>query len=99
MTDRRGRSGRPFERAKAIIKANATHCHKCGGTLCPEARWPNRWSTSIDHIIPLRMGGHPLNMNNLAAAHLHCNVKEGTNIRLRAEGKSKNPQSYTDDNW
>lgn len=95
MADRRGRSGRPFERIKARIKAEATHCCKCGQPLNPDLEWPHPWSTSIEHLVPLHHGGDPLDPDNLDAAHLHCNVKDGNRIRLG----TREPKSFRDDNW
>lgn len=94
---RRGRGGRPWNRAKAKIKATATHCIKCGRPLFPDLTYPNRWSTSIDHIIPLSHGGDALDPNNLGAAHLFCNIREGTAIaRALHPGP---PTTYTDNDW
>lgn len=101
MADRRGRAGRPWERAKAHIKATATHCAKCGGILHPELKWPHPMSTSIGHQTPLAHGGDPLDLNNLAAEHLTCNVAEGARMtnRQRQGVPYSQRTSYTNDDW
>jgi len=100
MADRRGRGGRPFERLKAQVKAESSHCAKCGKPLYPDLKWPHRWSTSIDHIIPLHLGGEPLDPANVQATHLTCNVREGNHIRNKGRKKPRPlPDRYTNDNW
>lgn len=54
-----------YKAARAIIKANATHCH-----ICKEP-FTDRSQISADHLIP----GDPA--SPLAPAHLRCNSSRG----------------------
>jgi 5-methylcytosine-specific restriction endonuclease McrA len=49
-------------------------CRICWGRISEKARYPDRASLSIDHIIPLARGGSHT-YNNVRAAHLACNVR------------------------
>lgn len=78
---RRGRSGRPLERAKARVYATETHCRKCGQLVDktlpyrdPLTGKVNIWSKSYGHATELDAGGHPY-VGHLE--HLHCNTSAG----------------------
>lgn len=58
-------------------------CHLCGSALDPECRHPDPMCPSLDHIVPLARGGTGLR-ENLAAAHLRCNVIKGAALPLGA---------------
>lgn len=78
---RRGRSGRPLERAKARVYANETHCCRCGREVDktlpyrdPVTGKVNIWSKSFEHLTELDAGGDPYDGH---LAHLHCNTSLG----------------------
>lgn len=78
---RRGRSGRPYERAKAHCFATETHCRRCGKVVDktlpyknPVTGKVNRMSKSFGHIDELDAGGHPYHGR---LEHLHCNSSAG----------------------
>lgn len=51
-------------------------CHLCGKKISQSVKYPHRMSLSMDHIVPLSMGGlHSL--SNVKAAHLVCNQSKG----------------------
>lgn len=54
-------------------------CGICGLPMDREVRWPDPMSKSIDHIIPLSKGGSHT-QENLAWAHLGCNVRKGVRV-------------------
>ena len=78
---RRGRGGRPYERAKKRVYANETHCRKCGHPVDmtlpyrdPDTGRINVWSKSYGHTDELDAGGHPYTGG---LEHLHCNTSAG----------------------
>ncbi|NQX36262.1 hypothetical protein [Herbiconiux sp. VKM Ac-2851] len=78
---RRGRGGRPFERAKAECFATETHCRRCGKRVDmtlpykdPTTGRVNTMSKSYGHSTELDAGGHPY-VGHLE--HLGCNSKAG----------------------
>ena len=61
----------------AQVKAEESICAWCQVELQPELRYPDPWSTSVDHIIALELGGDPLDRENVCAMHLDCNLRKG----------------------
>jgi 5-methylcytosine-specific restriction endonuclease McrA len=51
-------------------------CGLCNTNIDLDLVWPNPWSYSVDHIIPLSKGGTDL-LSNVQPTHLTCNVSKG----------------------
>lgn len=59
-----------------ICERDQWKCHICGLKVDPKFRWPDPFSASRDHIIPIvEGGGHT--PENIRLAHLRCNVSRG----------------------
>lgn len=58
-----------------LAEAQNWHCCWCGTEMIPEPNKHN--SVTVEHILPRSQGGSD-EMENLAAACLHCNNKRGT---------------------
>ncbi|MET9521513.1 HNH endonuclease [Streptomyces coeruleorubidus] len=54
-------------------------CQLCGGPIDPEVAWPDPKSASVDHIVPLALGGAH-SMINVQSAHLGCNSRKRDKI-------------------
>ncbi|HET6293484.1 MAG TPA: HNH endonuclease [Kribbella sp.] len=66
-------------RPRDIFERDAWACGLCGGQIDQAAKAPHPDSRSIDHVIPLALGGtHTL--ANVQAAHLGCNVRKGARL-------------------
>lgn len=85
---RNGRDGRPWRRTRAQILKTSTTCWICG----------HDGSQSVDHVIPLSKGGHPLDPSNLRPAHgiegcptcgRKCNSSRGNREAQRQENTSR----------
>lgn len=74
----KGRSGRPYRRARATLKAKRLPCHICGQPIDYELPGSHPMGFVMDHVIPLAFNGDPLKPSNLAAAHSSCNGRKGT---------------------
>lgn len=85
MARSRGRAGRPWRRARALIIANQSVCGECGHPVDKTLRFPHPKSPAVDHIIPISMGGAELHPGNLQLLHLGCNAskKAGSGRKLR----------------
>jgi 5-methylcytosine-specific restriction endonuclease McrA len=81
-----------WRRVRAQIIAASRICGLCGRPLCPDAPPRTRWSTTVDHRIPLRMGGAPFDTANLRAAHLRCNVMAENRSRRGGNGRHGGPR-------
>lgn len=73
-------NGRPQRRLYAQIKAAETHCWLCHKRVDKTLRWPDPMSGSVHHVIPLNVGGAPLERRNLHLAHLRCNSAQGDKV-------------------
>ncbi|WP_166790755.1 HNH endonuclease [Cryobacterium mannosilyticum] len=53
-------------------------CQICGAEVNREVLYPDSWSATLDHIVPLSRGGNHTRENS-ALAHLYCNLKKSAN--------------------
>lgn len=54
-------------------------CNICGKKVNKELKYPDIMSASLDHIIPLSMGGKHIE-SNVHISHLYCNIKKQDKI-------------------
>lgn len=96
-TGRRSRRARRARKLEApseayslseIAERDGWRCQLCGRAVSKTAKWPDRRSASIDHIIPLSQGGSDLKAN-VQLAHFGCNssknnrhLESGEQLRL-----------------
>jgi len=78
MRNERGRSGRPYRRARATLKAKRLPCHICGRPINYELPAGHPEAFVLDHIQSMRYGGDPLDPRNHGASHFICNARKGT---------------------
>jgi hypothetical protein len=77
VTDSR-RSGRPYRRVHAELRAKRLPCHICGKPIDYTLPGSDPQGFVMDHVVPLKHGGHALSLMNVAASHRLCNGKKGT---------------------
>jgi len=51
-------------------------CQLCFSDIHPNSRFPDVMSSTVDHIVPLAVGGTHT-FENVQPAHLKCNLKKG----------------------
>lgn len=78
-----------FAHNKALLRKTATLCALCGLPLDKSLRYPDPMSISIDHIIPIALGGRST-LDNLQATHLVCNKQKGTRMLTRSVDLDEN---------
>ena len=78
-----------YQKAKKIIFASQSVCGICGRPVNFDKKFPDPWSATLDHIIPIAKGGDPANLENLQLAHLACNRLKSSKI-LEPQLKEKN---------
>jgi hypothetical protein len=66
-------------------------CGFCGDPVDRGVEWPHPRSASLDHVVPLALGGEH-SPSNVRLAHLSCNVSHGARIRRTARG-SQSPSA------
>ena len=60
---------------KKLAKWQSWRCYLCKGIIDKDARSPHPKSLSLDHLVPLSLGGEH-SYRNCAAAHLGCNSRK-----------------------
>lgn len=60
-----------------IFERDGWVCHICREPIDPEAKRPDAWAASVDHVIALANGGTHTR-DNMAASHLICNIRKGS---------------------
>lgn len=89
VTDRLSCQRRRARKNGAIVKdinlaeiylRNNYKCGICGRKVLMNKRKPNPLSPSLDHIVPLSLGGDHSN-KNLQLTHLSCNISKRNNIK------------------
>lgn len=79
---------RTFQKLSKIVYNSQTVCAICGRPVDFSRKFPDPWSKTIDHIIPVSKGGNPLDLDNLQLAHLQCNRMKSTKL-LQPQIKEK----------
>lgn len=64
---------------RAVWERDRWRCGLCRDSIDPTLAYPHDYSKSIDHIMPLSLGGSH-DMTNLQAAHLICNVRKNNRV-------------------
>ena len=64
-----------FGLTEIYIRDNWT-CGICGDQVDPEAKWPDQMCASLDHVVPLSLGGGHTR-DNVQCAHWLCNSLRG----------------------
>ena len=83
MAKRAGRlraAGDPLTERAAIAKRDSYRCGICGGGVNMSLTHPDPGYGSLDHILPVAMGGDD-DISNLQLAHLRCNLAKGAGGR------------------
>lgn len=62
---------------RTVFRRDKGICQLCGKPVSPNTHWPNRMCASLDHIIPLALGGTH-EPKNVQLAHHACNSAKGT---------------------
>lgn len=62
-----------------VIERNGGICHICGKQIDLTLKSPHKKSFSIDHIIPVSLGGNDT-LDNVLPAHRNCNSSKGTKL-------------------
>ena len=78
-----------FERNKRKILMSQEICGICGKPVDKSLKYPNPEAPVIDHIIPLKKGGHPCSLYNLQLAHARCNRLKGDTLPTKKTNEPK----------
>ncbi len=70
----------PYSISQVVEKTNGI-CGICGEEIYLDLSHPHADSLSIDHIIPLSLGGDDT-IENVQPAHLSCNLRKGAKLNI-----------------
>lgn len=87
--DQSGWAEAHYRKARKIIFASQSVCAICGRPVNFDKKFPDPWSATVDHIIPVSKGGDPANLENMQLAHLACNRLKSSKL-LEPQIKEKN---------
>ena len=73
-----------YLKAKKIIFASQSVCGICGRPVDFDKKFPDPWSATIDHIIPVARGGLHA-WDNVRLAHFMCNVLKSDKVMKGTE--------------
>lgn len=71
---------------KKVFESGSAICGLCDEEIDLELKWPDPMSLTIDHIIPLALGGTNEDIN-LQPTHQKCNFKKGARLTIPKEGE------------
>lgn len=71
---RKANKGSGWDRVESLARREGWTCALCGKPIDPKAR--GRQGATVDHIIPLSLGGKG-GLKNCQLAHSYCNNKRG----------------------
>lgn len=66
-----------------IYERDGWVCRICGELVNAGVSWPDPLSPSLDHIVPISLGGEH-SLANVQLAHLGCNSRKGNKVDARA---------------
>lgn len=79
--DKDGSQKQQFEKNKKAIRLQHDVCQICGLPINYDLKYPDPWSFTADHIVPVIYGGRS-DLSNMQAAHFRCNRLKGTRLQL-----------------
>ena len=91
-----------YEHNKKIVLTTQSICGICGLPVDKSLKYPNPWSATVDHIIPVAKRGDPIALENLQLAHRKCNRTKSDKLptELKETLREKRPQGFPQSaNW
>jgi hypothetical protein len=77
---------RTYLRNRAQLYATTDVCWICRHAVDMSLKWPDPWSASGDHVVPLSRGGDI--KGQLGLSHLRCNQRRGRKMPPVQHGRN-----------
>ena len=81
----RQRYGYRYRQLQRIVYARETHCWLCGEYVDQTLHHNDRMARTVDHVIPLELGGAEYDLTNCRLAHRRCNSSKADGLAVGAE--------------
>lgn len=78
--DRDGVFQTAYKNNRKKILTTQSLCAICGKPVDKTLKFPDPFSATVDHIIPVAKGGHPADLENLQLTHFVCNRAKSDKI-------------------
>ena len=79
----RNANGHRRRQLRARVLREEHDCWLCGLPVDKALKTPDPGSPEVDEIIPVSLGGDPLDRSNARLSHRLCNVRRGNGTRTR----------------
>lgn len=76
ITTERTRGG-DWRKLRLRVIREESLCYLCGLEVDKELDYPDPMSASVDHLVPVALGGLEVDRTNVALTHLDCNKRRG----------------------
>lgn len=86
-----GRDTRRYRQLRAELFLTRPCCWWCDLAIKWDAPPRSRWAPSIDHLIPLSLGGAPEDPDNMVVAHYGCNSQRRNNLDYQQHNPVSRP--------
>lgn len=73
-------NGHRRRKIRARLLASSDVCAICGRPIDKSLKTPDPYSPEVDEIVPVSMGGDPLDMGNCQLVHRICNQRKGNKM-------------------
>lgn len=97
MGNPRTSNGHARREVRRWLRTQGLPCHLCGLPIDYSLPAGDPWSFEVDEIVPVSLGGSPIDRANVAPAHRICNEKRG-NKPIGARS-SKDMSCPTSQDW
>jgi 5-methylcytosine-specific restriction endonuclease McrA len=85
VSNPRNANGHRRRQLRAKVLREEDDCWLCGLPVDKTLKTPDPGSPEVDEIVPVSLGGDPLDRDNCRLAHRLCNIRRGDGQRARPE--------------
>lgn len=83
---------------KTLTMMRGQHGPRCSNRECAGCV-PHPMRAEVDEIVPVSLGGNPLDRSNVRLAHRECNRRRGNGMGERATAAAERPQVVASGIW
>jgi 5-methylcytosine-specific restriction endonuclease McrA len=85
VSNPRRANGHRRTQLRAQVLREEDTCWLCGQLVDKTLMTPDPGSPEVDEVIPVSLGGDPLDRTNCRLAHRLCNIRRGNGTKARPE--------------
>lgn len=85
LSDKQLRNDKRMKDLRLLVLSEEHVCGICGDPVDKSLHFHHRMSATVDHIVPLALGGAPFDRENVRLAHRSCNAQLGNRAKEMAQ--------------